>query len=307
MQGARADFDAARQQEPNVPDSYINLAAVSVKENKLDEADQFYNQALAIDSLNFDGLYGLIKLYAQQKRLDQAQARLDQALSRQPQNAQLHYLKAQAYGYEQNAQGAEAELRKTIELDNQYIAAYTDLATLYVNLKQTDRAIEEYRKILAVKSDSASTYTLIGLLEDGRGNRQAAIDSYRKALELDPNLTIAANNLAWNYASYDLGNLDEALRLAQGVVQKFPDTPGFRDTLAWVYYKKGAHGAAIEQLRKVVALQGNNPLYRYHLGMALAGSGNKTDARRELETALRLGEKSSFAEAEDARRALSTL
>jgi tetratricopeptide (TPR) repeat protein len=120
-------------------------------------------------------------------------------------------------------------------------------------------------------------------------------------------LMIAANNLAWNYAAYDLGNLDEALRLAQGAVQRYPDTAGFRDTLAWVYYKKGAHGAAVEQLQKVVAIQGNTPVYRYHLGMALAGKGDRAGARRELETALRLGEKNGFAEADDARRALSTL
>ncbi len=144
-------------------------------------------------------------------------------------------------------------------------------------------------------------------MEDGRGNRQAAVESYRKALEIDSNLTVAANNLAWNYAAYDLGNLDEALRLAQGVVQKYPDTVGFRDTLAWVYYKKGAHGAAVEQLQKVISQQANNPTYRYHLGLALAGKGDKAGARRELETALKLGEKGNFAEAEDARRALSTL
>lgn len=309
-QAARSDFEAAREQAPNDPDSYINLAAVSIKENKLGEAEQLYNRALAIDSLNFDGLYGLIKLYAQQKRLDVAHARIDQALSGQPLNAQLHYLKAQVYGYEQNAQGAESELRKTIEIDRNYIAAYTDLAALFINLKQTDQAISEYRKILAVNaadSSKASTYTLIGLLEDGRGSREAAIENYRKALEIDPGLMIAANNLAWNYAAYNLGNLDEALRLAQGVVQRDPNAVGFRDTLAWVYYKKGAHGAAVEQLQRVVKIESNNPLYRYHLGMALAGQGDKAGARRELETALRLGEKSGFAEADDARRALQTL
>jgi tetratricopeptide (TPR) repeat protein len=306
-QVARSDFEAASQQEPNATEPYIYLATVAGKENKLDEAEQFLNRALAIDSLNFDGLYGLIKLYAQQKRLDQAHARIDQALSGQPQNAQLHYLKAQVYAFEMNAQATEAELRKTIELDPNYIAAYTDLAVLFVNLKQTDQAIAEYRRVIERKPDSAPTYTLIGLLEDGRGNRQAAVENYRKALELDPNLTVAANNLAWNYAAYDLGNLDEALRLAQGVVQRFPDAAGFRDTLAWVYYKKGAHVAAVEQLQKVIAQQGNNPVYRYHLGMALAGKGDKAGAKRELETALKLGEKGGFAEADEVRRALSTL
>ena len=97
------------------------------------------------------------------------------------------------------------------------------------------------------------------------------------------------------------------MRLAQGVVQKYPEMPGFADTLGWVYYKKGLHQAAVEQLQKAVARSGNNAAYRFHLGMALAGKGDKSGARRELEQALRLGEKSPFAEMEEARKTLATL
>jgi len=48
--------------------------------------------------------------------------------------------------------------------------------------------------------------------------------------------------------------LTKAVRLAQGVVQKNPNIPGFVDTLGWIYYKKGLYGAAVEQLRKAVEL-----------------------------------------------------
>jgi Flp pilus assembly protein TadD len=145
------------------------------------------------------------------------------------------------------------------------------------------------------------------MLEASRNNQDAAIENYRKAIEVDPNAAIAANNLAWIYAVSGKGNLDQAVALAQGVVQKYPDMPGFLDTLGWVYYKKGLHGPAVEQLQKVVQKAGESPSYRFHLGMALAGKGDKAAARRELEQALRLGEKGNFAEAEEARRALSTL
>jgi Flp pilus assembly protein TadD len=145
------------------------------------------------------------------------------------------------------------------------------------------------------------------MLEDSRQNYDAAAESYRKALEIDPNTTIAANNLAWIYAAHGKGNLDDAVRLAQGIVQRFPETPGFADTLGWVYYKKGMHQAAVEQLQKAVAGSGQSAVYRFHLGMALAGKGDRAGARRELEQSLRLGEKSQFAESDEARRTLATL
>ena len=71
---------------------------------------------------------------------------------------------------------------------------------------------------------------------------------------MDGSAAIAANNLAWIYAVYQKGNIDEAVRLAQGVVQQAPNVAGFVDTLGWIYYKKGLYGAAVEQLQKAVSL-----------------------------------------------------
>jgi tetratricopeptide (TPR) repeat protein len=169
-----------------------------------------------------------------------------------------------------------------------------------------------------MRPDNATAYTLIGMLEDARKNYAAAVDNYKKALEKDPNALIAANNLAWLYAvQKDLnGNLDEAVRLAQGVVQQSPNVAGFIDTLGWVYYQKGLHAAAVDQLEKAVSLDerlakasglSSSPSYRYHLGMALKAKGDSVAAKRELEMALRLGEKAPFADAEEARKALATL
>jgi tetratricopeptide (TPR) repeat protein len=157
---------------------------------------------------------------------------------------------------------------------------------------------------------------LIGILEDQRKNYDVAADNYRKALEKDPNAAIAANNLAWLYATTGKGNLDEAMRLAQGVVQKNQNVAGFIDTLGWVFYKKDLHTAAVEQLRKAVALNENeartanvspSAAYHYHLGMALKGKGDKEEARRELEIAIRLNEKAPFADVDEARKALASL
>lgn len=313
---ARKDFMAARDVAPGDTFPPISLASVALAENKTDEAIGFYENALAIDGTNFNALSGLIRLYAGKGDMNKAHARIDQVLNSYPANASLHYLKAQAYGFEHNSGQAEMELRKTLELDPNYIAAYSALGALFINTNQQDRAIAEYQKILEHRPDNATAYTLIGMLDDSRQNYDAAAENYRKALGKDQNAVIAANNLAWLYAVNGKGNLDEAVRLAQGVVQKNPNIPGFVDTLGWVYYKKGLYGAAVEQLQKAVALDeraakagGSTPApnYRFHLGMALKAKGDKEAARRELEQAMRLAERAPFAEAAEARNALATL
>jgi tetratricopeptide (TPR) repeat protein len=313
---ARQDYMASREAAPGNPDIYVNLAVVALAENKVDEAIGFYNNALAIDGAHFEALRGLTNIYAGQKHADQAHARIDQAIASQPNNASLHFLKGRIYGFEMNAKGAEAEFRRAVEIDPNYLAAYSALAALFVNTNQQQRAIEEYRKIVERRPENPAIYTLIGMLEMNQQNIDAAIENYKKALAQDQNAIFAANNLAWLYAVYGKGNMDEAVRLAQSAVQASPEVPSFVDTLGWVYYKKGLYGPATEQLKKAVAVdettaRRNNvsasPTYRYHLGVALAAKGDKAAARREIETALRLSEKVSFPEAGEARKTLATL
>ena len=313
---ARADFLAAHDIAPASPDIYVDLAMVSLAEGKADEAIGFYNNALTIDGAHFNALGGLSNIYAAQRKTSNAHARIDQAIAAEPKNASLHFLKGRVYGFEMNAQAAEAEFRRALEIDGNYLAAYSALAALFVNTNQQQRAIEEYRRIVERQPDNPTIYTLIGMLEMNLQNIDAAIDNYRKALSLDQNSTFAANNLAWLYAIHGKGNLDEALRLAQSAVQSNPEVSSFVDTLGWIYYKKGLYGVAAEQLRKAVNVDETvarrnhgapSPTFHYHLGAALAAKGEKSAARRELENALKLSEKTPFPEADEARKALATL
>jgi tetratricopeptide (TPR) repeat protein len=313
---ARQDYELAKAIAPRDPIVYNSLALVSLAENKPQDAISSFENALNVDATNFDALNGLITLYGRNNELDKAHARIDQAISAYPKMATLHYLKAQVFGFQQNSQMFEAELNKALELDANYLPAYSALAALYIKSKQEDRAIAQYQKIINLRPENSTPYVLIGMLEDQRKNHDVAADSYRKALEKDPNAVIAANNLAWLYATTGKGNLDEAVRLAQGAVQKSPNIAGFVDTLGWVYYKKNLHSAAVEQLRKAVSLNeaqaratnsAPSATYHYHLGMALKEKGDKEESRRELQTAIQLSEKTPFADLEDAKKALAGL
>ncbi|HEX8130854.1 MAG TPA: tetratricopeptide repeat protein [Pyrinomonadaceae bacterium] len=310
---ARADFAQARDLMPNAPSSHVNLAAVALAERKTDEAAEHYERALSLDAASFDALNGFINLYASQGRFDQAHARVDQAIAARPNTASLYFLKSVIYGKQQDAGQAEAALRRTLELDPNFVPALNALGSLYVNTNRPDEAIAEFRRMSEKRPDDATPYMLIGMVEDGRRNYDASTEAYKHALTINAENAFAANNLAWNYAEYGKGNLDEAVRLAQGVVQKFPDEPGYADTLGWVYYKKGLHAAAVEQLQKAVrqtvARRTDSATYRYHLGLALAALGRKPEARQQLQQALNMtkGSKLSAENEQEARRALASL
>lgn len=306
LSAARNDFNSARDAQPNAPDTYTNLALLARKEKRWGEAAGLYEKALAIDPDNFDAWSGYITVSGETKTLGPVQGKLEQLVAGQPNNAPLQYLRGQAYAAEDKTGEAEAAFQRSVSLDQNYLPSYTGLAALYLNGGQDDRALEQYKQVVTRRPDDANTYVLMGLVEDRRSSYDAAADYYRKALENNPNQPIAANNLAWIYAEYSKGSLDEAMRLAQLATRLKPDVLSYYDTLAWVYYRKGLNSAAIDQLQKIIPKAGSQPLYRYHLGAALAKAGRKDEARRELNLALQLGG-GNFSKSSETRQILAQL
>ena len=120
----------------------------------------------------------------------------------------------------------------------------------------------------------------------------------------DPGLPEAAYRLAVLYAD-DGHDLRYALDLARRAQLARPGDAAPTDALGWVYIRSDSYNLGLPHLREAVRLAPDNPLYRYHLGVAQLQRGNRTEARAELEPALALGPK--FPRAEEARRALSSI
>ena len=124
----------------------------------------------------------------------------------------------------------------------------------YRGLRPLDAAIAGLAAAAAMLSKYWSIMLLLGLgiaaLSDRR--RGAYFRSAAPWITVAVGLAAMAPHLAWLYAETGKGNIDEAVRLAQGVTQKYPNMAGFLDTLGWVFYRKNLHTAAVEQLRKAV-------------------------------------------------------
>lgn len=316
---ARADMQEVLKLSPNSSAALTNLAKVEFAAKNYPEASNLYEKSFAADIKNFDALSGIVAVLKAQNQFAEAQERIDKVLSANAEQkdlaASLHYLKADVYITEKNLAAAQDELQKAMLADENYLPAYSAYAALLVEQNQIDSAVQQYQKVVE-KKPSAAIYTVIGMLEDTRQNYDAAEKNYRQALQIAPDAAIAGNNLAWIIAAYDRGNLDEALKLSQKAVDTNSSVPGFYDTLGMVFLKKGLPAPAIEQMKKAVALdeteaknssKAANPGYRLRLGMALASAGDKSSAKREVETALRREQDLSQKEAQDAKNLLASL
>ena len=311
---SRGDLEKVFAMTPTSSPAMVNLAKVYTAENDAVKALEFYEKALVADATNFDAMSGIVSISIDLNRMPQAHAKVAELIAanagRSDVLAALHYLKSQVYSAEKNTASQESELTQSIALDENYLPSYSSFAALLARRNQTPEAIAQYQKVVDRKP-SASVYTLLGILEDSRGNRADAEKHYRRALEIAPETPIAANNLAWLIVE-NKGNLDEALQLATASVAKNQTVAGFYDTLGWVYLKKGLYSPAVQQMRKAIALDEKTgkavtPGYRVRLGIALAYSGDKVSARREVETSLRSEGEMSQKEITDAKKVLASL
>ncbi|MBK6589221.1 MAG: tetratricopeptide repeat protein [Acidobacteria bacterium] len=313
---AKNDLQEIVRISPKSASAMVNLAKVLIAERNDDGAIALFEKALSADPQNFDAVSGVVNIMIRQGQAAKAHAEVDRMVAanagRADVLAALHYLKSTVFTAQKNAAETEKELAAAIELDPNYFPAYSAYASFLVGQGRADEAVAQYRMILE-KRPAAPMFTLLGIIEDSRGNSAEAEKAYRRALEMAPDASIAANNLAWLIADKQ-GNLDEALQLATLAVSKGQSTPGFYDTLGWVYLQKGLASPAVEQFRKAVAIEESKkagsaptPGYRLRLGMALAKAGDKASARREVETSLRNGNQLSQRELRDAKSVLANL
>jgi tetratricopeptide (TPR) repeat protein len=145
-------------------------------------------------------------------------------------------------------------------------------------------ALASYQKASEFAPDDLAA--ALGLAEAlaQAGRTDEARAQFRRVVKAHPESAPALNNTAFFLADTG-GDLDEALRLAQGALAKVPGQPGFSDTIGYIYLKKGLNDSALQTFSNL-ARKYPYAIFRYHLGLALYVKGDKDAARRELQSAL---------------------
>lgn len=299
FQEAEKKLLEAASLKPTLASDMTNLAKLQLLKKNFPEAIRLYEKALELDKMNIDALSGLINILKFNKKFTQAHEKLQKAIDENTEIRLLpafHVLKSQLFQAEGQISEASEELEKAIKINQNYLPAYIAYAEILTAQGRIDEALAKYREVLQ-RRPSPGLYVLAAILEELRKNWQEAEKNYRKALEIDPDNPIAANNLAWLIATQTQGNLDEALSLAQNAIEKIRNEPAFFDTLGIVYLKKGLYSQAIESFRRAILLDETksksstdnpNPIYRLRLAHALIQTGDKTQAKKELELTIKM-------------------
>lgn len=134
------------------------------------------------------------------------------------------------------------------------------------------------------------------------GNFAMAKTAYERLIKISPDDGAALNNLA----NVMLRLKDPtAVSISEQAVARNPNNAAAIDTLGWALFQAGQTDRALQILRDARLRDPASPEIRYHLAAVLAQTGRPSEAREELETALKSDQ--IFESSSDASGLLKTL
>jgi tetratricopeptide (TPR) repeat protein len=280
---ARKDLETILKARPADRDATYQLAAVNFLDGKYAAADEGYEALMKAGDER--GLAGLVDSKDRQGKYQEAIQLLQGALAKGKNTDPYRFMLA-------NTQAMAGQYVPAIENYKQLIASNPKAEDLYLRLAeaelragQTEPGIEALKKARELSPNSTSAPLRLAIVYQSLGREEEARQQYEAVLKVDPNQAVALNNLAYMSAESG-GDLDQALTMAQRASQQLPDNLEIKDTLAYIYTRKGLTEQGLQMFQDLVAKAPDSPRFRIHLAMALLQKGDKTSARRELDTAM---------------------
>jgi tetratricopeptide (TPR) repeat protein len=150
---------------------------------------------------------------------------------------------------------AEWHFREALAAQPGWGVANLDLGLVLIKRGRFQEAQQELEIALAHGADEADTRAALGLAAENLGRLGEAIAYYQEALALDAEDFSVANNLAWLFATAkptSFRNPEEAIRLAEGALERASENPDVLDTLAASYAAAGRFDDAVRTQTRAV-------------------------------------------------------
>lgn len=265
------------------PEAVLQEALLRIARKDYAGARETAEELLGNNPENIRAAYIVVQSDAAQKDLPKGLERLRALVAARPDSAPLRQLLGQWYAESGDSGQARKSFEAANRMDPKFTQALMALAELDLRENRPEPARQRLQAILSVEPKNVNAMLRLAAAEDRRGNRAGAIAQSRSALDTDSVNTVALNNLAFYLVP---GDLEQALQYARRAVELDPRNNGAKDTLGWIYYRKGRYREAVGQLKAVME-QSPTPEHQFHLGLAYLGAGETQLGQRTVQAALR--------------------
>ena len=270
-------------------DGLFEEAGGRLAERQLAEAEALFGKCYALEPARLRCAQGRAQAMELQARGVDAMGILRQAAGKVKEQFEVHSaiaMLAGRLGLYDVAVGEFDGLLKRPGLEKKEVGEiHGQMGEAYRRKGDLTSAIRHFQRSKELLPNHTGLLLRLAQALDNAGQKKAAADEYRAVLDIDSSNVGALNNLAYLLVEEGI-DLDAALAHAFHAQQLAPDMPEVKDTLGWVYFKRGSLDAALAGLQEVVREQGGSASYRYHLAMVLEKKGLSARAMEEARVAL---------------------
>ncbi len=280
---AQSELTSLSKEFPKDNQVQVELGLLALSQKKYSEANEIFTKLRATGDERATA--GLAETYSARKEFDKAIPLLNEGLKKSPDSVLLTRELAATAAAAGHYDVAITEFHKIVTLHPRSVDDLLGLGDVYGLKGDLNSAITAYQQALGVSSTNLNAGLGLSRALASAGRTNEAKAQYESVLKAHPDDPMVLNDFAY-FLVDNGGDTDQALRLAQRAVEKSPDQPGYSDTIACIYLKKGQKGSALQIFSNLVRKYPDFATFRYHFGMALLENGDKGRARKELQTAL---------------------
>jgi tetratricopeptide (TPR) repeat protein len=284
IQKAREEITTELKMYPKSNDVMFELGQLEFIQKNYKQAEAAFQTLMQTNDPR--GLPGVMESKVAQSQWDQAIEIAQSQIKQAPDRADYRMALAKIYFRAGKYSDSAAQYQTLIDKNPKVSELYVRLGEARSNGNDVNGAIDSFKKAKEVDPNNYLPVLELGLLYNRAGRDEEARKAYEEVIKLQPDNVEALNNLA--YLKADNGvDLDQALAYAQRAQQKRPNDPNVIDTLALIYMRKNLTDDSLRMLRDLVNKTPGNPTFHLHLALALYQKGDRPEAKKELETALR--------------------
>jgi len=284
---------------------FVTQGQFYISKKKYSEAISEFEQALIKTNDKYKVLSLIINTYLIQNNPGQAIQRINQRLEKYNNDPISYQLLGKIYGVQKDYLKAVTNFRKAIGLMNSWMEPYQGLISVYMAERNIQKAINIYKEAIANTTNTSILRVRLASLYEKEKEFDKAMREYDLILTTDPDNKAVRNNLATLLVDNrsDAKSIARAKKLTEGFDGE--KHPALKDTLGWVYVKSGENEKARKILTEIVENSPDIAVFKYHLGVALNNSGEKTLAKKYILESVK--SKQEFTGKDHARKLLKKL
>ena len=251
--------ERAAQLDPANPRSHTAIAAVRLASGQRDEAIVEYQRALQLQPKSSEALVGLGTAYRTAGRAADADKAYQQAIVLRPDSS----------------------------------TAFNQYGTFCLSRGKFDEAARLFKRVTELLPDSSRGFANLGAALQSAGRYDEAMSAYQRSLQIAPNAVAWSN---YGGCQFSLGQYAASCTSFEKATQLMPNDftlwMNLGDAYRWTPGQKekanAAYARAIDAARATLKINPASAIAHAVAASALAKSGHPTEAKHEIDEALKL-------------------